>query len=202
MTPEKTRWYVYELIDPRTEKPFYVGKGTRSRINDHEREALQGVCSKKCNKIRQITLSGLQIIKQKMAIFWDEQAAYDHETDRIEMYGLENLTNIHPGGQVAWERRVFERDERKKEFTPDIALKAIQRSPSNFAYWLREIKAKKIGEVKVKTGFGYVYDCLYEVFLNVMAEKAWEKAKEEPKNLPVLKSLFAPYKIDLVFDGV
>jgi len=26
------RYYVYELIDPRTGKPFYVGKGVRNRF--------------------------------------------------------------------------------------------------------------------------------------------------------------------------
>lgn len=33
------RFYVYALIDPRTEKPFYIGKGTANRATDHFRTA-------------------------------------------------------------------------------------------------------------------------------------------------------------------
>lgn len=106
-------WYVYELCCPITGKPFYVGKGKGKRIDAHEKETKLGVCSKKCNKIRSINKNGFEIIKEKVALFWDEQAAYDYETDLIEEIGLKNLTNIMPGGQKAWKRRVREVNSRK-----------------------------------------------------------------------------------------
>lgn len=114
------RWYVYELVDPRTDVVFYVGKGTGDRINDHEREARRGVCSKKTNKINKIIAQKLEIIKRKVAYFCDEQVAYDFETEVIARYGLENLTNVMPGGQKAFERRMVIRQRRIEQPKPLI----------------------------------------------------------------------------------
>ena len=38
---EEARFYVYELIDPRDGKVFYIGKGQGRRIYGHEAEAAQ-----------------------------------------------------------------------------------------------------------------------------------------------------------------
>jgi len=35
---EDTQFYVYELTDPRTKKPFYVGKGKGKRTNEYFKE--------------------------------------------------------------------------------------------------------------------------------------------------------------------
>lgn len=94
-------FYVYELFDPRTEIVFYVGKGTRSRIDDHEIEARKGRISRKCDMIRLIESAGHSIGKRIVRSFEDEQAAYDFEADLIDEYGLSNLTNIIPGGGTA-----------------------------------------------------------------------------------------------------
>jgi hypothetical protein len=105
MTRDIWKWYVYELVDPRTDTVFYVGKGTGNRMHNHEREAAKGVCSEKTSRINEITCAGLNVGKRKVAVFWDEQAAYDHEADRIVDYGLESLTNAIPGGGTAWDRK-------------------------------------------------------------------------------------------------
>jgi hypothetical protein len=34
------KYYVYELVDPRTSRVFYVGKGRGKRMHAHEREAI------------------------------------------------------------------------------------------------------------------------------------------------------------------
>ena len=90
------KYYVYELIDPRDGKPFYVGKGCGNRIDQHEKEADRGVSSKKCNKIRKIRGAGLNIVKQQIAYFAEEQDAFDFEAERIALYGKKKLCNVAP----------------------------------------------------------------------------------------------------------
>ncbi len=110
---DQARWYVYELVDGRDGSVFYVGKGCGNRMLAHENQAKSGVCSRKTSKIKEIWSCGSEILHRQVAFFWDEQAAYDHETDRIEAYGLANLTNILLGGQRAWEKRVLNLEQRR-----------------------------------------------------------------------------------------
>lgn len=91
-------FYVYELIDPRTGRVFYVGKGKGSRINAHELEARAGRLSRKCDRIREIEADGLRVEKRHVRHFADEQAAYDYEAELVDFYGLANLTNLILGG--------------------------------------------------------------------------------------------------------
>jgi LEM3-like protein len=91
-------YYVYELIDPRTEAVFYVGKGKGSRIHAHELEARKGRVSRKCDAIRDIEAGGFSVTKRTVQTFANEQDAYDFEAGLITRYGLANLTNVNPGG--------------------------------------------------------------------------------------------------------
>jgi len=116
------KWYVYKLVDPRDFLPFYIGKGKGNRIDAHEVEAARGVSSHKCNKINSIKQLGFEIIKEKVAVFWCEQSAYDFETDLIEQIGLNNLTNVMRGGQVAFTRRLKERKIRQAKIKPPPPL--------------------------------------------------------------------------------
>lgn len=91
-------YYVYELIDPRDDVVFYVGKGKRGRIDQHEPEARKGRQSRKCARIREIEAAGLRIVKRKVSHHQDEMDAYQAEADLICEYGLANLTNVMLGG--------------------------------------------------------------------------------------------------------
>lgn len=91
-------YYVYALIDPRNNKPFYIGKGKGSRIDAHEKEAAKGVYSRKCKRIREIQDDGESVVKLKLSHHKQEQDAYDAEAQEIERIGLDNLTNVVPGG--------------------------------------------------------------------------------------------------------
>ena len=92
------QYYVYQLIDPRTNKPFYIGKGKGKRIDAHEKEARSNIISPKCNMIREIESSGLKIIKEIIKYFDKENTAYNYEKKLIKKIGLDNLTNLTEGG--------------------------------------------------------------------------------------------------------
>lgn len=116
-------FYVYTLADPRDGTVFYVGKGCRGRLDQHEKEARCGVHSRKCERIRQIEVAGQSIVKVRIAQFEDEQEAYDFETEEIARIGLANLTNVMPGGQRAWLDRQRLAAERKAKKDSALAEK-------------------------------------------------------------------------------
>ena len=114
-------FYVYELIDPRTGAVFYVGKGVRGRIDQHERDARAGVESRKCDVIRAIEADGLRIVKKRVRSFADEQEAYDFEAEHIDTIGLENLTNVVAGGGAARTATPISKDRDDAEGIADLA---------------------------------------------------------------------------------
>lgn len=91
-------YYVYALVDPRTEQPFYIGKGKGARISYHETEALGKNNSAKLHRIREIWAAEQQVTRRVLAHFCDEAEAYKFEAQVIAKIGLQNLTNIMPGG--------------------------------------------------------------------------------------------------------
>lgn len=119
-------WYVYQLIDPRDGKPFYVGKGKGNRINAHEREALMGGVSAKCQMIREIQGFDLQIIKRKVKEFELEQDAFDFEAKLVSDIGIQNLTNCIPGGGTAREFSHLLESDRNKIICAAILLPRVK----------------------------------------------------------------------------
>lgn len=97
-------YYVYSLIDPRNNKPFYVGKGKKEndRHNDHFAETLENTTNRaKFYKIQYLKKHGyiipVEIIYDNVII---ESEAYDLEEVQIALYGRQGydkngiLTNI------------------------------------------------------------------------------------------------------------
>jgi hypothetical protein len=95
-------YYVYELIDPRVNLPFYVGKGKNDRVYFHlsEKSRAKSENKRKYNKIQKIRENGHEPEIKIVKYFEDENDAYDYEEILIEKYGRmrydENgiLTNI------------------------------------------------------------------------------------------------------------
>jgi len=88
------KWYVYALCDPRTNKPFYIGKGTGNRSGQHERDVRngRGINEAKEEKIRKIISSGKEVLIQHLAYFNCETTSYNFETMLIKT--TKGLTNI------------------------------------------------------------------------------------------------------------
>ncbi len=90
-------FYVYELIDPRDGKPFYVGKGKGNRVDRHEKDAKAGACLGRFDTIKDIWADGLEVEKRVVARFEREADAFKAESARIAKIGPENLTNWTSG---------------------------------------------------------------------------------------------------------
>lgn len=103
-------YHVYKLLDPNTNLPFYIGKGSGSvltRLDDHIQESYKSVEEQtnqlKCNKIRSILLSN-SVVPTELEFFEVEDDAFRREKELIEYYGRKInktgiLTNIASGGR-------------------------------------------------------------------------------------------------------
>ncbi len=104
-------YFVYALIDPRNDLPFYIGKGQIKdasgrdyrRITEHQKNSdesnplKKSVASKIFKKLKKIPF---KIIKDKIT----EKEAFDLEISLIKKYGRRDnrtgiLTNLTDGGE-------------------------------------------------------------------------------------------------------
>ncbi len=197
----KARWYVYALTDPRDGRPFYIGKGSGVRIHQHEKDAAneRTVCSRKINKIRDLRNSGLEVGKQHCAYFWDEQAAYDHETDLIEEIGLANLTNVLPGGQKAWECRFIERASRRVvPFHETLASGSARHFIARMAEWLK-FGGHEGRKVSITTSDPYwKLTCdISQAFYNEIMPSLWQRILADAKALGVVRRALVPHGVEV-----
>lgn len=97
-------YYVYGLIDPRTNSIFYIGKGKNKRIYQHLKEKPDLFSNiEKLNKINEIQESGFDVdfiyittdLSEEIAFFIEKTIIY-----RLgrKIFGEGELTNIVPGG--------------------------------------------------------------------------------------------------------
>jgi hypothetical protein len=93
------QYYVYELIDPRDGKPFYVGKGHGLRFKQHERFAKRGDKAPRYQRIREIWADGHKVAHRIVRRFRRDRDAYAFEVQHIASIGLHLLTNRSPGGE-------------------------------------------------------------------------------------------------------
>ena len=81
-------FYVYQYIDPRTNLPFYIGKGTNERKFYHLNETVETTINKrKFYRIQSLKKLGLNPIIQEVAKFDCEEDAYQFEEKLINQYG-------------------------------------------------------------------------------------------------------------------
>jgi hypothetical protein len=100
-------YYVYEIIDPRTEKPFYVGWTSRKsdlRFGEHLRETRSKVVNlEKVNILKDILKENLKPIMKVVYQCSDKENSIKEEIRLIDFYGRIKdggiLTNISKGGE-------------------------------------------------------------------------------------------------------
>jgi hypothetical protein len=132
-------YYVYELIDPRNERPFYVGKGSGDRLKEHAKAARNGGTGRKCDVIREIWAAGLEICERIVREFDDELRAYAFEKRHIKSIGRENLTNLMPGGGGV--RPTHKIETRLDSFTAKASLLRLwaTKRPRKGSFWSEAI---------------------------------------------------------------
>lgn len=97
-------YYVYELWNPITNLPFYIGKGTGNRAEKHLKYLNDADSSLKTNIIRKILSEGKVPEIRKVMYTEDKNVAYEEEKRLIAYYGRRCdstgiLANIMPGGE-------------------------------------------------------------------------------------------------------
>lgn len=98
---QKNMYYVYQLVDPQNNQPFYIGKGKGRRAKTHLWETPETRNVYKENKIADIRKSGSEPkIEYVAENIIDEDLAYNIETELIKKYGRKGyekngiLTNV------------------------------------------------------------------------------------------------------------
>lgn len=99
-------YYVYGLIDPRTKQIFYIGKGTKNRVFEHEKESLGTPNSEKLKlkTIADIKDAGLEVEKIIINSNLTEEEAFAAEASLINASNYVSdagLTNIVAGHHSA-----------------------------------------------------------------------------------------------------
>ena len=101
------KYYVYHLIDPTDNLPFYVGKGNGDRIYHHERAVLNGKIPNGNKllfyKIKKVLRESLSIKYTKIKEELSSSEALQTEISEIKRYGRRNintgiLCNMTDGG--------------------------------------------------------------------------------------------------------
>lgn len=144
IVPDKG-FYVYELVNPTTFKPFYVGKGQGERYKDHFKEKSGN--RHKQNTLRKIANQGDSVIVKIVFSSQEESEALKFEMDLIKLYGRRDnrtgiLTNLTEGGEGV-SGRVFSAKARR-----DISKRVAGKGNPMFGKKRTEDEKRRMSETR------------------------------------------------------
>ncbi len=88
-TIEHLKYYVYLLIDPVTDEPFYVGKGIGNRVFNHVEDSLKSSeNTDKFDVIRRIHSQGHKVKHLIVRHGLNEKTAFEIESTLIDTFKL------------------------------------------------------------------------------------------------------------------
>jgi uncharacterized protein len=99
-TIQNLRYYVYMLLDPRDNRPFYIGKGFEDRVFNHLNHALTDldISNAKYDKIREIEECGQTVTHIIIRHGLTEKEAFQIEATLIEAF---NYCGVLLSNQIA-----------------------------------------------------------------------------------------------------
>ena len=200
-------YYVYGLIDPRSKQIFYIGKGTKNRVFNHEKESLGSPDSEnlKLKIIADIKADGLEVEKIIINSNLTEEEAFAAEASLINAFNYVNnagLTNIVAGHHS---KEVLSVDEYERINgavlleEKDIRHKILVIKVSKFykkgmdektlydtvrGVW--RVSKEKVKEVE------YVFGVYNSLIVAVYKPSAWFVCKEAKDRLPKQNNVLTP----------
>lgn len=205
-------FYVYGLIDPRTNQFFYIGKGTGNRVFEHEKESLNCQDSEKLKlkTIEEIKAQGLDVMKIIIKCNLTEKEAFAAEASLIAAFDCINgLTNIvsghHSTGAMSVEQFELENgaaELKREDIKHNILVIKINKlyrrdMPQDELYdavrGLWRASLDKVEEVD------YVFGVYNSLIVGVYKPSKWYVAIEEKDKLPKQDEFLIPKTENRVF---
>ena len=186
-------YYVYALIDPRSNDVFYIGKGTGNRVFSHEAEIEKSSETEKIRKIRDIESNGFSV--KRVMINWglSEQEAFAAEASLINLFNVISdvrLTNIVAGHHVhesltveAFELRYGAESLKPEEIKHNILVikinKLYRKNMSNYEIYdaVRGMWRVSLNSIKLKK-IRYVFAVYNGLIVGVYKPDEWHYVYE------------------------
>lgn len=207
-------YYVYGLIDPRTNQIFYIGKGSGNRVFEHEKESQNSPNSDKLKlkTIHDIKSLGLSVRKIIINSNLTESEAFAAETALINAFNYVSdigLTNIVAGHHFAEALSVkdFEKIYGAEELSKDDVKHKILVIKINKLY-RRNISANELydsvrGIWRASMNSAQSVDDVFGVYnsliVAVYKPTKWYKCKEAPEKRPRRDEILTPQAENRIF---
>ena len=194
-TIEKLGFYVYGLIDPRSKKLFYVGKGLGNRIFMHLRDAIQGDSSTlKLDLIREIISQGQKVEHLILRSGLSEKEALEIEATLID-YGnyFKKAFSNSVSGQHSNQKGIMTSDEIIRKFNakplkellhPLVIIninKKYKRGINSYDIYSATKEAWKVDQSKIKH-LKYALAEYEGIIIEVYKINKWYKVNTEDFN--------------------
>ncbi len=166
-------YYVYGLIDPRSKQIFYIGKGTKNRVFEHEKESLGSPDSEKLKlkTIADIKNAGLEVKKIIINSNLTEEEAFAAEALSVDEY--ERINGAAP---------LEEKDIRHKILVIKIN-RLYQRGMDEKVLYDAVCGVWRVSKEKVRT-VEYVFGVYNSLIVAVYKPSEWFVCKEAKDRLP------------------
>ena len=194
-------YYVYALIDPRNDKVFYIGKGTKNRVFSHEKESdkAQDVETRKVEIIKEIESENLNVKRVILHYGLTEREAFVAEAALINLLKFTSsitLSNIVAGHGVHEALTVenFEREKGAKKLKVEDIKHNILVIKINNQY-RRDMSAKELYDktrgiwvaslTRVRNDVEYVFAVYNQLIVAVYKPDAWYRVRDNEVDAPI-----------------